>query len=99
MDQTLKQLIGQTALFSPNEKVDLLVLIDSMTDTQKKGLTDVIKVYNKKHNQLGQQFKKSTLDEFHSLSSQSGDSPSIRQAGDLMKKGLDALYPDPPSSQ
>lgn len=99
MDQTLKLSISKTALFSPNEKVDLLVIVDTMTDTQKKGLSDIITEYDKKHHQLGQQFKKTTLEELKTLTSQSGDSPSIGQAGDLMKKGLDALYPEPPNLQ
>ena len=88
----LQNKIRTTTLFSAEEKVDLLIGLDHMTDDQKKQLEDSIDEYQTKHLALTQQFKNDTEQHLDTLVSQTGtDDDEILKAAKLMKDSLNDL--------
>ncbi len=88
----LQKKIRATTLFSLEEKVDLLIALDHMTDDQKNQLENSIDEYQEKHAVLTQQFKNDTEQHLDTLIGKTGaDDKEILASAKLMKDGLNGL--------
>lgn len=89
---SLQKKIRNTTLFSAEEKVDLLIGLDHMTNDQKNQLEISIDEYQTKHLTLTQQFKNDTEQHLDTLIGKTGaDDKEILKAAKLMKDGLNGL--------
>lgn len=89
---SLQKKIRNTTLFSAEEKVDLLIGLDHMTNDQKNQLEISIDEYQTKHLALTQQFKNDTQQHLNTLVTQTNtDDEEILKAAKLMKDGLNDM--------
>lgn len=93
---TLKLQIKRTNLFSPQEKIDLIIGIDTFTDEQRIHLASVINEFDTKQNQLTSSFKKDTLLDLDRLEIglKGHEADDIQKTIHNMRSGLTTAFPD-----
>lgn len=82
----LKQKIKQTVLFTPDEKVDILVAYDTFLDLDVKELESIIDEYDEKYTQILATFRRNMIQELDTIQ---GKIPSKKL--ELMKKAVDTI--------
>ena len=87
----LHQKIKSTSLFSPDEKVDIIITLEQMTDEKKSQLEAVIDEYDAKHKSLVNNFTEETKKDLTNLEEKTNGDKDIQKAVDLMKKGLEEI--------
>lgn len=92
----LKQKIQATALFTPQEKIDILVSVDTFSDDDKTKLEAIIDEYDAKYTTITQTFKTNMLGELDGIvkDAKPEDKNRMNAAADKIKTGLDIVIPD-----
>lgn len=89
----LKQKIKYTALFTPEEKIEILVAIDTFSQSDTKQLTDIVDEYDRKFAIILSIFKQNMntkLDEIEQSTSPD-NAAQMRDAVSKIKSGLDVI--------
>jgi hypothetical protein len=92
----LKQKIKNTALFSADEKVEILAAIDTFSQGDLTELTDIVDEYDRAYADITHTFKHNMLDELESIKKnvKSGDRAHMEAAIEKISSGLHGLIPD-----
>ena len=95
----LAQKIKNTALFSSDEKVEILASIETFSDSDKLQLADIVDEYDRKFSDILSTFKQnmnSKLDEMEKTTSPASVD-TMREAVGKIKSGLDVIAVSPTS--
>jgi len=95
----LAQKIKNTALFSSDEKVEILASIETFSDSDKLQLADIVDEYDRKFSDILSTFKQnmnSKLDEMEKTTSPASVD-TMREAVGKIRSGLDAIAVSPTS--
>jgi hypothetical protein len=95
----LAQKIKNTALFSSDEKVEILASIETFSDSDKLQLADIVDEYDRKFSDILSTFKQnmnSKLDEMEKSTSPA-NVDTMREAVGKIKSGLDVIAVSPTS--
>jgi hypothetical protein len=87
----LQTKIRATTLFSPTEKVDIILALEQMTDEKKSQLEAVIDEYDAKHKTLVTEFVDESKKDLTMLEEKAKDDEDIQKAANLMKQGLEEI--------
>lgn len=89
----LKQKIKNTALFIPEEKVDILAAIDTFSDNDILELESIIDEYDGTYKGMLSTFRKSMFEELDSIQAKTSKDKlsQMKQAIDKIKSGLDVV--------
>ncbi len=89
----LKQKIKNTALFLPEEKVDILVAIDTFSENDILELESIIDEYDGTYKGILSTFRKSMFEELDSIQAKTSKAKlsQMKQAIDKVKSGLDVV--------
>lgn len=91
----LKQKIQATALFTPQEKIDILVAVETFSDADKTKLEAIIDEYDAKYKTITQTFKTNMLGELDGIvkDAKPEDKDRITASAEKIKSGLNAVIP------
>ena len=89
----LKQKIKQTALFTPDEKVEILTAIDNFSELDSKELESIIDEYDSTFKGTLSTFRKNMYEELDSIQAKTSKDKlsQMKQAIDKIKSGLDVV--------
>ena len=92
----LKQKIKNTALFAPDEKIDILVAIDTFSASDITELESIVDEYDAKYRDIMQTFKTNMVSELDMMVTKAKPESKVRisEAVDKMKKGFTAVIPN-----
>ena len=95
----LAQKVKNTALFTPDEKVEILAAIDTFSDSDKAQLTDIVEEYDRKFDNITATFKQNMINHLDDMEKKmpQGNMEKFREAIKKIKSGLDMAMPNPAS--
>ena len=96
---TLKLKIKNTALFTPEEKIEVLAGIDTFTESDKTQLADIVDEYDRKFAVILSTFKRNMIAELDTIEKNTPKTGAsrMREAVDKIKSGLDVVAAPPTS--
>lgn len=85
--------IKNTALFSQDEKIEILAAVDTFSEGDKAQLADIIDEYDKKFIDITNTFKQHMIDELCTIekSNTSIDTKQMKDAVEKIKLGLNMI--------
>jgi hypothetical protein len=91
--QDLKQKIQHTALFTPEEKVEILANIDTFSPSDIQGLTSIVDEYDAKHAQIVTTFKENMLSELDAIGKNASPdrAQKMQAAVEQIRSGIAAI--------
>lgn len=89
----LKQKIKRTALFTSDEKVEILAAIDTFSDSDITELESIIDEYDGKYKEILSTFRKNMFEELDSIQAKTPKNTvmQMEQAIDQIKSGLNVV--------
>ena len=84
----LKQKIKNTALFTSDEKVEILVALDTFSESDTAQLEDIVDEYDRKFVQITHTFKQNMMSELDAIEKKSAN---MHDAVEKIKSGLNAV--------
>lgn len=95
----LAQKVKNTALFTPDEKVEILAAIDTFSDSDKNELSDIVDEYDREFSNITANFKQNMVNHLDQMQTNSpqGSTEKFREAVEKIKSGLDLAIPSPTS--
>ncbi|MBI3560037.1 hypothetical protein HY087_02840 [Candidatus Gottesmanbacteria bacterium] len=91
----LKKKIQETMLFAPQEKIDILASLDTISSNDKTKLEAIIDEYDAKYTKITQTFKTNVLGELDGIvrDAKSKDKDRITASAGKIKSGLASIIP------
>ena len=95
----LKQKVKNTALFTPDEKIEILASIDTFSDSDKAQLGDIVDEYDREYVKIMANFRQSMVSELDSIVKKTppADLARMHEAVAKIKSGLDVISTSPTS--
>lgn len=92
----LKQKIKNTALFAPDEKIDILAAIDTFSQSDITELESIVDEYDAKYHDIMHTFKANMMGELDSMLAKAkpGSKPKLSEAVEKIRSGFTAIIPD-----
>lgn len=89
----LKVKIKQTALFTDQDKIEIISAVDNFPEKDRQELADIIDEYDAKHAKITQQFKDNMLAELIAIENDAdtGDKEKIASATQKIRNGLQTM--------
>ena len=93
--QELKRKVQNTALFTPQEKIEILTAFDTFSDEDKTKLRGIIDEYDAKYKTITGRFKQHIKEELDSIEKDASaeEKAQVKTSVDKIRSGLDAVIP------
>lgn len=89
----LKQKVKNTALFTSDEKIEILASVDTFSDSDKAQLGDIVDEYDREYVKIMSNFKQCMVSELDSIEKKTSpaDLARMHEAVAKIKSGLDVV--------